>query len=332
MPRAHPHYSPSMADDAPLHARIAHRARRRLVPHVRMLLHDAGFAPTPVPPPTAPSSPAAGIVAPPGGQLIALDYATDPTPRWGYDRPPHRLLAQRIEARHERYAENLGSFLAYADELAAIPVDDPGDARTPCWRNNSFPGLDVVALYSFMARERPQRYIEVGSGSSTRVARAAIDQHGLPTRITSIDPHPAVDIDQVCDVVHRTQLEKLDLALFEELEAGDVLFIDGTHRTFMNSDVTVALLEILPSLPAGVLVQIHDIRLPWDYPAAWGERYYSEQYVLAGFVLARQAPFEIELPNWHVSTTPALARLLQPLWSRIEGIETHGESFWLRTT
>src|SRR5260370_7237099 len=33
----------------------------------------------------------------------------------------------------------------------------------------------------------------------------------------------------------------------------------------------------LPMLPAGVLIHIHDIFLPFDYPPIWGWRAYNEQ-------------------------------------------------------
>ncbi len=77
----------------------------------------------------------------------------------------------------------------------------------------------------------------------------------------------------------------MDLALFRELQAGDVLFIDSSHRCFMNSDVTVLFLEVLPNLPPGVLVQVHDIFIPYDYPREWVERYYAEQYLLSCYLL-----------------------------------------------
>ena len=67
--------------------------------------------------------------------------------------------------------------------------------------------------------------------------------------------------------MQRIALERADLSVFEELSEGDIVFLDGSHRTFMNSDATVFFLEVLPALPAGVLVGVHDIFLPYDYPA-----------------------------------------------------------------
>ena len=93
-------------------------------------------------------------------------------------------------------------------------------------------------------------------------------------------------MDAVCDTVIRQPLETLDTAgIIENLQAGDILFVDGSHRCFTNSDVTVVFLEILPRLQPGVLVHFHDILLPYDYPPAWSRRYYSEQYLLACWLL-----------------------------------------------
>jgi len=80
-----------------------------------------------------------------------------------------------------------------------------------------------------------------------------------------------------------------------------MLFIDGSHHCFMNSDATVIFLEILPRLKSNVIVQIHDIFLPYDYPPGWENRYYSEQYLLAAYLLAGTKIFNIILPMQYIS-------------------------------
>ncbi|HKQ18856.1 MAG TPA: hypothetical protein VJW75_03840 [Candidatus Eisenbacteria bacterium] len=99
----------------------------------------------------------------------------------------------------------------------------------------------------------------------------------------------------------------------------------------MNSDVTVAFLEILPRLATGVRVQIHDICLPYDYPPTYGDRFYSEQYVLAAYLLGGARGARVLLPNAFVSQDPELASVLDPIWSRpgFEDVERHGSSLWL---
>ena len=257
-----------------------------------------------------------------------------PAPRWGHGKAPLASVAAAIEKGRPRYAALLAEFLSLADSLAAIPIKPSGVATEPCWHNAWFFGLDAVALYSLLALRRPRLFLEVGSGNSTMFARRAIRDHDLGTRIVSIDPEPRADIEAICDEALRVPLEDVDPALFDRLQAGDIFFLDGSHYTFMNSDATVALLEILPRLPAGVLVQVHDIFLPYDYLPEWVDRYYTEQYVLAPFLLAERGIVETLMPNFFVYSDPELAAILAPLWDRIglTGYERAGHSYWLQRT
>jgi hypothetical protein len=100
----------------------------------------------------------------------------------------------------------------------------------------------------------------------------------------------------------------------------------------MNSDVTVVFLDIVPRLRPGVLVHFHDVFLPYDYPPRWGKRYYSEQYVLAARLLARELGVEVLLPNAFISRDPELSRVLDPLWEHpnMRGVNRNGASLWMR--
>jgi hypothetical protein len=221
---------------------------------------------------------------------------------------------------------------AFGACLAAIPRQCDSGSATPHWVNGWLPALDAAALYGFVAGGHPPRYVEIGSGNSTKFVRRAITDHGLSTIVTSIDPAPRAGVDELCDVVVRQPLEKADLDIFTALDAGDILFFDGSHRAFMGSDVTVFFFEILPRLRPGVLVHIHDIWLPRDYPPEWRWRHYSEQYLLAAFLLAEAAPFEVELPLSFVDADRDLRALVRPLDSVLAGSHRHPPtSFWLRT-
>jgi hypothetical protein len=243
------------------------------------------------------------------------------------------MLYEIINRNRLRYQQTLQEALALKEKFAQISVYEPGDPQEPYWYNGWLPALDGIAIYTFLVSNRPQRYFEVGSGNSTKFARKAIRDHHLPTKILSIDPHPRAEIDTLCDTIIRQPLEDVDLTLFDQLEMGDILFIDGSHRCFMNSDVTVAFLEVLPRLKPGILVEIHDIFLPYDYPPPWENLYYSEQYLLAALLLAEGKNFEIALPNIFNSNDPELGHILDPLWDdpRMKGSEHHGGSFWLET-
>jgi len=274
-----------------------------------------------------------GHVVPEGSYTrIDLDYPVAPVPRWGHGRPAHGRLAELFERDRPRYHAHLDAIADIAGALKRIPVEAPPDPGSPYWHNGWLPALDGAALSMFLAAGDPCTYLEVGSGNSTKFARRAVEDHGLRTRIVSIDPFPRAEVDALCDEVIREPAETVDLAVFDRLGAGDVLFVDNSHRCLQNSDATAMFLDVLPRLAPGVLVEFHDIFLPDDYPPEWAERFYSEQYVLAAFLLAGGSLVETELPAWWVSNDPALRSVLDPLWGDV-GLtrDRHGGSFWVRT-
>ena len=265
-------------------------------------------------------------------QMLFLDYRVEPQSRYGYGKPPHPGLLALLEQGRDAYRELLRGLLSLEEKLKNIPLHQTDD-RWPFWLNGWMPPLDAVALYGMLAQRKPQLYLEVGSGHSTRFARRAIEDYSLPTRIVSVDPHPRAEIDALCDRLLRQPLQDTDPKLFDELQAGDCLFLDCSHVLLSNSDVAVAFLEILPRLPAGVLVQVHDIFLPYDYPPRWAHHYWSEQYLLAFALLEGADRLKVVLPNAFLSADPELSRVLQPLWQRLglpERLDA-GVSMWLLT-
>lgn len=263
---------------------------------------------------------------------IVLDYAVRSQPRYDVTHPHPRLYAM-MAGRTDVYATHLGRFLELKNDLLRIPRSAPEGVAQASWLNEFQPPLDALALYCFVALTNPRLYLEVGSGFSTSLVRRAIGDHQLRTKILSIDPQPRAEIDSICDTVIRSPLETCDLGVFDQLQDGDILFIDSSHRCFMNSDATVLFLEVLPSLRPGVLVQVHDIFLPYDYPEGWVDRYYGEQYLLACYLLAGGCNLEIVLPNCFVTNHPDLRTILAPLWAEdvMHGIAARGWGFWART-
>ncbi|MEU3602821.1 class I SAM-dependent methyltransferase [Streptomyces sp. NPDC006798] len=264
---------------------------------------------------------ASGLVKP-----VFLDHMITPEPR--AELAPVRAL---LEKGRTDYADRLTRFLDHEDLLARIPVQGLEYGSDPFWGNTWLPPLDALALYGLLAEVKPARYLEIGSGNSTMFARRAVDDLGLATRIVSIDPTPRAPIDAICDEVIRVPLQQADPAVFEALEPGDIVFLDGSHRLHMGSDVMVFFFELLPRLKPGVLVQVHDIMLPSDYPESWRWRLYSEQYLLAALLTAAPQRFDVVLPNAFVHGDPGLRDLLRPLWRRL-GVTRHDRpaSFWWR--
>ena len=255
-------------------------------------------------------------------RLIGLDYPVVPAVRWG--EAAHPQLADIIGAGNARYAATIAMFTRYAPQLRKIPNEATGGSA-PHWNNPWLPAADAISLYGFLASRNPRRYIEIGSGMSTRFARQAIADHGLRTQIISIDPEPRSEIDAICDSVIRSRLEDADLGVFDGLTADDIVFCDNSHRSFQNSDVTVFFLEVLPGLKGGPLIGVHDIFLPYDYPAKWLKRFYNEQYLLACWLLAGDH-VRVELPVHHIATTPDLRQGLAPIFA--DPATADGAAFW----
>ncbi len=262
---------------------------------------------------------------------ILLGYPHHPEVRWGHGKPPHPELYDLINRSRGRYIETLRSFQQYEDLLSKITLDEPESAEEPHWMNGWLPAFDGLGIYGFISSLKPKRYIEIGSGNSTKFAKRAIRDHGLDTKITSIDPYPRAEINLLCDKVIRQPLQELDMTLFNELESGDILYVDGSHYCLQNSDVTVIFMELLPRLKSGVIVEIHDIFLPYDYHPEWKERYYSEQYMLAVALLLGDR-FEVMLPNAFLTEDNELKAILDPMLDRINmpKINRHGGSFWMK--
>lgn len=181
-------------------------------------------------------------------------------------QPPYPAIEQLFE----RHA---GAFTAMLDTVDrhATGIEGLKNLTGQSW----FPALDAAIAYALVRERKPQRIVEVGSGHSTRILARAECGVG---EILAIDPMPRADIVGLPGVrVVPSTLQAAPTDAFDGLQAGDVLFIDSSHILMPGSDVDILLNRVLPRLPAGALVHIHDIFLPFDYPPMWGWRNYNEQ-------------------------------------------------------
>ena len=62
-----------------------------------------------------------------------------------------------------------------------------------------------------------------------------------------------------------------------------MLFVDTSHVVKTGGDVPWIFNQVLPRLRRGVVVHLHDIFLPWDYPQDWvfTGKGWNEQYLVA---------------------------------------------------
>lgn len=268
-------------------------------------------------------------------QKVYLEYKVDNTPRYGYGKPSHQGILEILrknEKIYQEFAEKLIDLKDYAATIKDSSVEK--DENQPAWNNGFLPGLDILSIAMLLRYFQPKRYIEVGSGNSTKVARKTISYFDLKTKITSIDPFPRANIDHMADEIIRMPFEKMtDFSeITEGLGAGDILFIDNSHRILPNSDSTVFFLEILPKLQSGVIVMIHDIHFPYDYPQDMCDRFYSEQYALAAVLLANPQKFRPIFPSYYIAMTEKISCIYDTVWpeSPVMPIEKHGTSFWFQ--
>jgi len=266
-------------------------------------------------------------------QNLFLEYKVKLKPRYGHGLKAHPELLTIIEANRDTYKTLLKKALTNKKLIWEIQDSKKEtDPAKPVWNNGFLPGLDVIGIYAMLARFKPKRYIEIGSGNSTKVAHKAFIDQNLSTEFISIDPRPRVEIDQIPNRIIREPFENVDFDIVNELNANDVLFLDNSHRILPNSDSLVFFLEILPRLKRGVIVHLHDIYLPYDYPQFMCDRFYSEQYGLAFYLLANPDKYESLLPNYFISEDPELSALIAPIWEHenLRNVERHGGSFWIR--
>ncbi len=181
----------------------------------------------------------------------------------------------------------------YADELAAFLDDDPGIPGKYYIRNKFFGPGDAEYYYSIIRLRKPRRIIEIGSGYSTLVALMAVQKNreedpSYICEVTCIEPYHNVWLDATEATVIRSRVEVLDTTLFDCLSENDILFIDSSHAVKPQGDVLHAYFEILPTLQAGVLIHIHDIFTPKDYPEVWvltDRRLWHEQYIVEALLM-----------------------------------------------
>ncbi len=199
--------------------------------------------------------------------------------------------------------------------------------------NPAFPPGDMIGLCSMLQVLKPKRMIEVGSGWSSAVSLDTNEflLHNM-VELSFIEPYPQVlkSILKEQDKVHlRVEgLEAVELDYFQQLNVGDILFIDSTHVSKMGSDVNYLFFEILPRLKSGVYVHLHDIFYPFEYPWNWLSekgRAWNELYLLRAFL---QYNSDWEIVFFQNMMEKKYPEVFMEKWPVDMAI--HGGSFWMR--
>jgi predicted O-methyltransferase YrrM len=227
----------------------------------------------------------------------------------------------------------------YEDLLDRFPFPGFPSQKTDGYRyftqQDWFPLSDAFTLSGIIRREKPRRIIEVGSGFSSAVMLDTLEQAHMSAALTFIEPYPdrlyslLTPDDRSLSTILVTRVQEVPLAVFDQLEAQDLILIDSSHVAKIGSDVTFLLLRILPRLKRGVLVHFHDIFYPFSYPPSWIRegRAWNESLFLRAFLMGN-TQFEIVAFNSYIAHSfPEIFRERLPAF-----LDNTGGSLWLRKT
>jgi hypothetical protein len=217
------------------------------------------------------------------------------------------------------------------------PTGDPSEFYT---ENQSFSFGCAAAAHGIIRDRKPKHLIEIGSGMSSIVLSAALSLNeadgAQPANYTVIDPYPSPCLGTLPGTppkVIAERVEVVDVSLFEQLERGDILFIDSGHVVRIGGDVNFLFLDVLPRLKPGVVVHVHDIGLPYEYPRVYltnpaFRMLWTEAYLLQAF-LAFNSQFEVLLGMAYLMhDRPESIRLAFPLFDPAVHQSMSG-SFWI---
>jgi hypothetical protein len=186
-------------------------------------------------------------------------------------------------------------------------VPEGGSATHRYYSQNAMYGLPDAAIYFGMLRQtRPKRIIEVGCGLSSAVAMDYADAYDPDLALTFIEPNPQ-RLESImrpsdrrrCTIIDKP-VQDVDVSVYTALGPGDALFIDSSHIVKPGSDVNWLYLEVLPTLPTGTLVHIHDIFWPFEYPIEWLQerRDWTEGYLLRALLTDSDRWRVLLFSNW----------------------------------
>jgi predicted O-methyltransferase YrrM len=252
--------------------------------------------------------------------------ASDPSPHVPAGWVGHAGIELHVPEQLDRLARWQASYGPLFRQLRQDPRINTRCLGQPYLHNGTYATPDAEIYAAMIQDHRPANILEIGAGYSTRIARRALDLAGDGGRITVIDPEPRTDVRESADAILLQRLETIEVGRL--LLAEPVLvFIDSSHILRAGGDLQHLYTRLVPALPAGTLIHVHDIFLPYDYPLAYQQRLYTEQYVVQA-LLAHSPRFRV------VFATHYMARQqpepMRHTFDEVVGRDDlyYGSSFW----
>lgn len=226
----------------------------------------------------------------------------------------------------------------YKNEFEQFPENETDIPYQYYLNNGLFERIDGGILYTMIRHFKPDKILEIGSGNSTYLSAQAILKNkevnsGYGCELVAVEPYPNETLKKGFPGLSRlvtSKAEDIPLSKFEQLSENDILFIDSSHVLKIGSDVGFEILEVLPRLNKGVIIHIHDIFLPKEYPRGWVLRdhvFVNEQYLLQAF-LEFNEHFEVLWAGHYMRSKHH--EKLKDVFGRYETDERWPCSFWMR--
>lgn len=198
------------------------------------------------------------------------------------DVPPYETLVDLFSAKRADFESFIEKMGLYEDKYLASETGVPAAD----WNSKWISPLDAAALHTAIVTFRPKRIMEIGSGNSTHHMLRAILDHGLETEVTCIDPMPRIEVGDLPLRFEKRVFGPPDIEIAADFEPNDIVFVDSSHIMQEGFDVDLLFNRVFPRLKPGVIVQVHDIFLPYGYPKAWFEHRFNEQNALIGWLVS----------------------------------------------
>ena len=227
----------------------------------------------------------------------------------------------------------------FRNEYELLPRRSTGKPHEFYLENGAFVNVDAEILYCMIRHFKPRRIYEIGSGMSTLLSAQAVLRNEqdacLPCDLVAIEPYPNDMLQRGFPGLSRlvqSPVENVPLSEFNNLSENDILFIDSSHVLRIGNDVQYEYLELLPRLNRGVVIHVHDIFMPAEYPKEWVIRrrlFWTEQYLLQAF-LSFNNSFEVLWAGAYMHLKNP--EKLEAAFSSYDRNRTRPGSFWIRKT
>lgn len=247
---------------------------------------------------------------------------------WDDISKPHKLHG--IDLNDRDSLALIKKFKKFSKEYNSIATSKTKFNHEFFFNNYAFDNVDALNYYNIIRHFQPRTIIEIGSGQSTKIAAMACLKN-KNTKLISIEPYPQPILKKGFPGLNKLivkKVEEIDIKLFTSLKKNDILFIDSSHVLNTGGDVAYEFLQILPQLKKGVIIHIHDIFLPFEYPIPWirdEKRFWTEQYILQALLTFSKA-FKVLIANNYLCYK--YKKQLREVYPKVPHIS--GGSMWIQ--